>query len=387
MKKISNNLIIMWVVLSLWGILNIFSATYAKAIKQGVNPFRSIIVTSIVFLIFFFISFIIKRKSVQLYKILLKSINFLFLISLFSLILVAIIGSERGGAKSVIDLIIVDFQPLEMVKITGVLFLAFSFDNRKVDLGVFRIGNLQKPLNLIKLAILMLVPIALIITQPDLGGGLIILSSTYVMFCINGEYSITILKYGLGLVVLGIILVFVIVKIPALQNYQMERIITWFDPFADIKDTGWGTINSLVGISNGNIFGTGLFQSVQKTFIGTGASTDYIYVIICEEWGIFGSLFTIGMIGGLSYNCILIGNYARTRFGMLYCYGYAFLLIIQLTVNIAGVTNVIPMTGVTLPFISSGINSYGFLTIGLFICIIIERYTTAYNKKRELEEW
>ena len=121
-------------------------------------------------------------------------------------------------------------------------------------------------------------------------------------------------------------------------------------------------------------------NSIQKSGYLYGKYTDFIFVIIVEEWGVIGGVVVIGMLLAIAVLCYRIGSTASDRFGQIYCYGFALLIIVQSGVNIGGVTGVIPMTGVTLPFISSGMNSYIFLTMGLFFVIIID--LDSQRKKR-----
>lgn len=386
MKGVTNQLTLAWILISIWGILNIYSTTYNDVIKYNILPI-TIIVSILMFIIMFFVLYFMRKNYNKIYKLVTSNINLIYFIALAMLVLVFVIGAARGGARSVISLGIVDFQPLELVKIAIILFLANAFANLGVRFMWFKVGNLTKSNNLIKLALFMLIPVFLILIEPDLGGAIIVFLVIYVMFCIHGSYSKFILKVSGVVLLLGIAGIFLLDIMPSvLPEYQIDRITTWLEPFGDTHGASWDIRSALIGISNGNLFGEGFLKGAQKTFIAA-RSTDYIFVTICEEWGIFGATLTIGLQLFIISCCIRIGNYAHRRFGMLYCYGFGFLLLIQVVVNICGVTNVIPMTGVTLPFISNGINSYMFLSLGLFFCIVIERRSNAFYRKQDLDNW
>ena len=175
--------------------------------------------------------------------------------------------------------------------------------------------------------------------RSDLGGAIILVFLIFIMFILNGVHVKKILKISLILVIIGLFLIFIISNSNVLHDYQMSRFSAWIDPFADRHETGWGIINAIIGISNGNLFGSGFLHSLQKSFVGTAIGTDYIFVLIAEEWGLFGVCFTIGMLVYLVSRCIRIGNYSPYRFDMLYCYGYGFLILLQVIVNVAGVCN------------------------------------------------
>lgn len=382
-------LTILWITISIWGIANIFSATYMQFIAKHIFPI-SVVTTIIIFLFCFLIVLPITLNKYNLiYKIVSKNVNIIYLVALILLFLPLLLGAVRGGAKSVIPLIIVDLQPLELIKIVIILFLAKVFSDRKLNfLGVFKLHNTNHFKDLWKLAGFMTLPLILIFLEPDLGGTIIVFLVIYVMFILNGAHSVKILKISGVILLIGIIGIIILYTLPVESlDYRLTRIVSWLHPFASPDQETWGIHNSLIGISNGGLFGVHYLNGVQKTFLANGAATDYIFVTICEEWGIIGALFTVGLILAICYYCIKIGNYAHRRFGMLYCYGYAFLLLIQLIVNIGGVTNVIPMTGVTLPFISNGINSYLFLTLGLFYCFTIQRRSSAYYKLQAKKMW
>ena len=387
MKKVSKQIIISWIILTIWGIINIYSASYAQAVNHNTLVLKEIIKPIIVFLFLLIILFFIRKNSGFYYKLIQKNTVFLFILTIIFLIAVLVIGGIRGGAKSVIDLIVFDFQPLEMAKIIIILFLAKAFSDAKINLLGFKLDKLNKFNQLLKLGIITLVPVFLVFIEPDLGGAIILVFLIFIMFILNGVHVKKILKISLILVIIGLFLIFIISNSNVLHDYQMSRFSAWIDPFADRHETGWGIINAIIGISNGNLFGSGFLHSLQKSFVGTAIGTDYIFVLIAEEWGLFGVCFTIGMLVYLVSRCIRIGNYSPYRFDMLYCYGYGFLILLQVIVNVAGVCNLIPMTGVTLPFISNGVNSYLFLSLGLFFCVIIERRAALYYNKRMLGEW
>ncbi|MGL5021446.1 MAG: FtsW/RodA/SpoVE family cell cycle protein, partial [Mycoplasmatales bacterium] len=220
----------------------------------------------------------------------------------------------------------------------------------------------------------------LLFLQPDLGGMLIVAALIYLMACLYGEFMATIIKITLG-IISSIVAFIILGGSTKLLEHQSGRFTAWIDPFSVAKDEGWGAVQALIAISNGDINGTGYLGSIQKTIFKTGAATDYIFVIICEEWGLIGAVFVIGSLSLLAYVCMLVGNRAKNRFGMLYAYGFGLLILLQLFVNIGGVTNLIPMTGVTLPFISNGINSFVLLSIGLFIVIIIDHESVRERRK------
>jgi cell division protein FtsW len=371
-------LIVLWIFVSSFGILSIYSASMPQLISSGQLPFKTALVQLMVFLFSIILLMILIRMKKVSYRMIYKSIDFLFYFTLISLVAVLIFGADRGGAKMVIDLGIVDYQPVELYKITVILYMAKHMSNKK------------KPKTLTELIKLVLIAgsgTVLLILQPDLGGAVIVGALIVFMVFLYGEFMFTLLKItgaSLFFLVIGSTAMFRLSR-DVLYEHQSARFTAWPDPFSDALDTGWGTVNSLIAISNGNITGAGYLNSIQKTILDTSASTDYIFVIICEEWGLLGALIVIGSLTFISFLSMVIGNNAKDRFGMLYCYGYGLLILLQMFVNVGGVVNVIPMTGVTLPFISSGLNSFLFMSIGLFIVVLIDREAVRERRKKHAQ--
>lgn len=358
-------LIIIWLILSIYGTMMAFSAGYINTLLAGGFIYSHIIKQSVIIIILLILVYIfLLRKKITFYKTMKVLAPTLFIISLGLLVAVLIIGSERNNAKMVFDLFIVDFQPLELYKITIIMFLATRLE--KIDHDV----NL---LELLSKVILPLFGSCLIILQPDLGGAIICAAVVYFMLIYNGQKVLQLIQLAAAGFIFAAISSFAL-----LQAYQLDRITTWLNPFA--SSSGYQLQQSFIAISNGGLFGRGFMASAQKSFLPVPDS-DFIFAIICEELGLIGAIFTVSLIFALALYIIYIGTKAHERFGMLYCFGIATLIVIQTIVNIGGVSGLIPMTGVTLPFISSGINSFIFLSIGVFAVIPISRESDIVKKK------
>lgn len=373
--KRSKVLIGLWLTISIWGIINVFSASYINLILLDTWPYATVVGQVILVILAAITLQVIlsnNKKFYQLLRTLIKPMFYVSLISLF-LVLVPYIGSGRGGASSVINLYIIDYQPLELYKITMILYMADYLANDK------RIRSIQ---SLLKLSFLIGMGMFLIFLEPDLGGMIICFSVFFIMLLLNGEYIGTIIRYSLFILIILIILAVLLYSLGLIYPYQIARITSWVNPFSDPLNTGYHTINSIIAISNGGIFGEGYMNSIQKTGFLPNSDTDYIFAIICEEWGAFGMLFTIALIISIAMIVINVGLNAYDRFGMLYCYGYSFLILVQAFINIGGVTGFIPETGVTLPFISNGLNSYLFLSAGIFIVLMIDKDSHQKRKKK-----
>ena len=159
---------------------------------------------------------------------------------------------------------------------------------------------------------------------------------------------------GVALIPIGAILI-----IPEKFRYRLERITTWLDPWSDPTDSGFQTIQSLYAVASGGLFGVGLGQSRQKSFIPE-AHNDIIFAIICEELGLIGAALVVVLFAVLVWRGIRIAINARDNFGMLVATGISATIAFQSLINIGVVTNTIPNTGQPLPFISYGGTSLVF---------------------------
>lgn len=383
--KISNahRILVVWIITSIWGIIFVYSSSYRVNTTFGSLAFASIIQPTILFLIMFIFSIVIFNKYKIFHRLLKRTIKIQFYFSLISLAVVLFIKMlstiagvtyfARNGSYQVIPLGPVDFQPLEFFKVTMILFFATTIGHVKRNRSYKEILNY---------CIMIFVGCAMILFQPDTGGFLITAGLLVILVFINGEYFLKLFKWFMICVsAIAVLIASSLNLLLSTNDYRSTRLISYLDPFSDPANAGNNIINSALAISNGSITGVGYLESAQSSGYLFAAYTDFIFAIICEELGIFGAVFTVFLLYYISALCFKIASKSSDRFSTLYCYGFGCLILIQSFVNIAGVTGLIPMTGVTLPYISSGINSYFFLTLGLFYVIIIDLNNNF--KKRE----
>ena len=382
-------LAIAWAVISLAGAVFIFSASYIELIVAGASMYSLAIKQLVLFFAGFVVLILIYKKKKIAYALLKNTSKFQFyftIVCLFIVIIPVIFKgilpagiiaiNNRNGAHSVIPLIVFDFQPLEYFKITMILYFAYMMSRTK---------RLHTFAYLRNVCIAILIGAIFIFLEPDTGGFLIIVIVLLNLIVINGEHIKVLFKAGgylfLGAMALAIPTIIMMFTMDSTgSNYKFARILSWVNPAPYIEGISMNMVNSLTAVSNGGLLGSGFMNSIQKSGYLYGKYTDFIFVIIVEEWGVIGGVVVIGMLLAIAVLCYRIGSTASDRFGQIYCYGFALLIIVQSGVNIGGVTGVIPMTGVTLPFISSGMNSYIFLTMGLFFVIIID--LDSQRKKR-----
>lgn len=262
------------------------------------------------------------------------------IVSVVCLALVPIIGISSGGAQRWISLGFVSFQPSEIAKIAVVLVFANMICKYDSKMASFRYGIL--PFASILLAI-----VALLLLQPHLSSSIIILGIGAVMMFIGGA---RLYWFVGGAGIFAVASVVVVTKFA----HASSRIVAWLDPFADATGKGWQTIQSLYAIGSGGLLGLGLGQSRQKYLYLPEEHNDFIFAVWCEEMGFIGAVLLVALFGLLIARGYWIAMHCKDRYSLLVCTGLVTLLAIQVILNMAVCTNLIPCTGISLPFFSYG---------------------------------
>lgn len=369
-------LFVFWVTLSIWGILNLYSASSIEQMQNGYSAYSLAIENLILFGIGLLIYLFTSRKYTVPYNLVRKNAFLINLIIFISLVLVLFVGVDKDenlGASSVFNLKVFMYQPMEFYKISMILFFAHHFSKLSVP---NKFEHFYRGMGFCLLGIF------LVFVEPDAGGALILLMTLFLLFLVNGDYILIALKYAIPAVITGVVSLFILIQTGILQAYQVSRITNWINPFKDDQGDGLQLVQSFIAIANGGVAGSGFMTSVQKTSFLPFPSSDAIMAIMLEEWGIFALIFTVLLIFGIAITCFSIGFNSEDRFDELYSYGIGCLFLSQTFINIGGITGTIPLTGVTLPLISYGKNSYITLMLGLLFVIVIDRV----NEKRKREE-
>ena len=256
---------------------------------------------------------------------------------------VLFIGDEYNGSKRWLSFGPFSFQPSEYAKLAVILFLASFVSKHVKKMG--KMGMLLK-------VMLTILPIVALVGTNNLSTAIIILGIAVVLvFVASPKYAQFIWMGSLGIGFMAIFL--------GLESYRLERLAIWRNPEAYEK--GYQTLQGLYAIGSGGLFGRGLGKSVQKLGFVPEAQNDMIFSIICEELGLVGAAFIIVLFLILIWRFFLIATHAKDLFGALIATGAMAHIMIQVILNIAVVTNSIPNTGITLPFISYGGTSVVFL--------------------------
>ena len=281
-----------------------------------------------------------------------------------SLILIALVlsplGNEVNGARRWIIIGGMSIQPAEVAKLALIMLLALVINNRR--------QNIRKLGVTARIFALCVPPAAeiLLITK-NMSSALIIVGITFVMlFVASPKYS-----HYIILGAAGVSLIFAYLFLGS--GFRSERVDAWMDPESYASGKGYQTLQALYAIGSGGLTGKGLGQSVQKLGYIPEAQNDMIFSIICEELGLFGGIAVILLFLMMVWRLLVIANNAEDLYGSMIVIGVMAHISIQVVLNIAVVTNVLPNTGITLPFISYGGTSILFLMMEMGLVLAVSK--------------
>lgn len=279
---------------------------------------------------------------------------------LLVLVLIPGIGNERNGSRSWIGVGAFSIQPSEFMKLAMIAFLAkFLSENQKL------ITSFKK--GLIPSLGIVFIAFAMIMLQPDLGTGTVMVGTSVVMIFVAGARVGHFAMFG----ILGIAgFVGLVISAP----YRMKRITSFMDPWSDPLGSGFQMIQSLYAIGPGGLFGLGLGESRQKFFYLPEPQTDFIFAILAEELGFIGGSFILLMFSLLLWRGIRIALGAPDLYGSFLAVGIIAMIAIQVMINVGVVTGLMPVTGITLPFLSYGGSSLTLMLMAVGVLLNISRY-------------
>lgn len=258
------------------------------------------------------------------------------------------------------------FQPSEIAKFMAVIYVAYYASKKK---WWYRSFNGWAGL-LIPVAVLA----GLIIIEPDLSTTLTLLGAVVIVMFVSGMPW----KFlAMGVAAIGALIPIMI----AVTGYQGRRFDAWLNAWNDPKDAGYQVVQSLYAIGDGGLFGVGLGNSKQKITHLPMSDTDYIFSIICEEFGFVGGAIVVGLYFAYAYFGIKIAMEAEDSFGAYLAAGVTSLVVLQAFINMGVATNVLPSTGITLPFISRGATS-----LGIVLCATGLLLSVSARKKRKTKQ-
>lgn len=277
-----------------------------------------------------------------------------------ALLLIVFVFPARNGAHSWIVMGSRQFQPSELVKLCLILILAHILTTKRHKISSFEEGLLPP---LIAIAVIC----GLIVLEPDLGTAMVAAITSFVMLFVagaNGKHLTVLAGTGIGLAIAAIIA----------APYRFARWLAFLDPFKDPRGNGYQIIQSLYAIGSGGLMGVGLGQSMQKFGHIPEQHTDFIFSIISEELGFIGATLIIVLFLLFAARGYMIAKNSRDCFGSLLAAGITTMILVEAIINIAVVTSSMPVTGITLPFISFGGSSLIFKLMSVGVLLNISKY-------------
>lgn len=355
-EKIDKPIFYLIIILMALGILFVYSASYNVSIRYTGGPYyftvRQIIwvIISLVALVFFM------NFDYRELKKFVKPVIFATIL-LMAVVFLPGIGRESGGARRWIDFRLFSFNPSELAKLTVIIYLSFILSKKQSKMNNFTFGILP-PLLLVCLIFF------IILLQSGFSTSVLLLLIAFMLFFIGGAS----IRYFIATLVLSIpVLAVFIVNV----SYRKARILSFLNPWEDSTGKGYHIIQSLKSFGEGGFFGVGLGNSLQKMTRLPTPHTDFIYSVIAEETGLLGAsivalLFLFFFIRG-----VIIARNCEDKFGQLLAFGIVALITAHAFLNMGIAAGIVPPTGVSLPFISSGGSSMLVLSIGCGILLNI----------------
>ena len=384
-------ILIPYLILSVVGLIVVYSTTSARLVTFGANPFASVMNQGAFWLVsLLFIFFIYRLKLNFLRKD--KVLGAVIIVEIILLVVAKFFTKEINGANGWIVLGPLSFQPAEYLKVIVVWYLAHTFSKQQSAIEHYDYQALTNNRWIPKTKeefndwrYYLLVMIGLVAIQLDLGNAAIIVLTTVVMFSISGvgyRWFTALFAgiVGLSSAFLGLIALVGVqnmAKVPVF-GYVAKRFAAYFNPFKDLTDSGLQLSHSYYAMRNGGWFGLGLGNSIEKTGYLPEATTDFVFSIVIEELGLIGAGLILALLFFLILRIMIVGVKARNPFNSMMALGVGALMLMQVFVNIGGISGLIPSTGVTFPFLSQGGNSLLVTSVGIAFVLNI-----AANEKRD----
>lgn len=327
------------IIISAVGLIMMFSASYASSLQDYDSSTYLFLRQGLFAVLGVAVMFLVARMDYQYFRIL--SVPFM-LIAIALLVLVAIpgIGVVRNGARRWIELGFFQVQPSEIAKLAVIMCFSAMISVYKDRMKTFRYG-------IVPFVAILGVIAGLMALEPHLSGiVLIVCVGGALMFAGGVQWG-----WFAGVAGVGVAAGALLIK---LMPYAQERIEIWRNPFIDPRGKGFQPIQSLYAIGSGGLFGLGLGKSRQKYLYLPEEHNDFVFAIVCEELGLIGAILILLLFAALIMRGYWIAIHSRDRFGSLMVTGVTTLLALQVFFNVAVVTNLFPVTGVSMPFFSYG---------------------------------
>ncbi|MBN1298287.1 MAG: putative lipid II flippase FtsW [Actinobacteria bacterium] len=362
---------IITLILSIIGIIMVYSASTAVGERYFNDAYWFIRRHAIWWVISFTVFIIFSKINYNFYKRI--SVIFLLIsIGLLALVLIPGLAIEVGGSKRWLNLFFFSIQPSEIAKLALIMFICHALSTRYKDNKIFK--NIIWPSFMVLLLITLL-----IFLQPDFGTVVVIWITVFILFFIGNVRIPHIFSLGMaGLIVL--------VAYMFMEEYRRERIFAFLNRTAEEAGVNFQVNQSLIALGSGNIIGLGLGNSVQKYSYLPEAHSDFIFAILGEEFGMVGTIAVIILFLAIGFFGIRVCLKTQDYFGRTLAGAITSMVVMQAIINISVVIGILPVTGLPLPFISSGGSSLltSMASMGILLNIARQNYTVIKKSDGEI---
>jgi len=338
------------------GVVMVLSASFARAYYESAAPMKYFIRQLLFSVSGVALMLLMSRVPATVIR---RFSRLILLGALALLALVPVIGTYAGGARRWISLGFTTFQPSEVAKLAVILYFSAMICRYGKKMKTFRYGVLP-------FGVILVLIVGLLILEPHLSASIIIIAIGAIMMFAGG----TSLKwFGLGFAGVagaGYVLI-------SKMGYAQARIDAWLDPFSDSLGKGFQTVQSLYAIGSGGFLGLGLGQGRQKYLYLPEEHNDFIFSVVCEELGYIGAILILLLFAMLIVRGFWLGMHARDKYSALIVTGIMSLLALQVFLNVAVVTNLVPCTGISLPFFSYGGTALWIQLVEMGIVLSVSR--------------
>ena len=390
------SILIPYLILSVLGLIIVYSTTSATLVQSGANSFKSVMNQGIFWILSLIAIVFIYKVKINIFKK--QKVLFGFILAEVVLLLLSrFVTRAVNGAHGWLFIGGFSIQPAEYLKILLVWFLALRFSRKQEEIEIYDYQaltfNRWLPRTLSDWRTITGILIGIVVIMPDLGNATILALTVLIMVSVSGighRWFSTMLGILVGtstLILSSIWLLGVekVSKVP-LFGYVAKRFSAFFNPFTDVSGAGHQLANSYYAIVNGGWFGLGLGNSIEKRGYLPEAQTDFVFSIVIEELGFIGASLILALLFFLILRIILVGIRARDPFNSMVALGIGGMMLTQTFINIGGISGLIPSTGVTFPFLSQGGNSLLVLSVGIAFVLNIDANEKRNNINRVLEE-
>ena len=390
------SILIPYLLLSILGLIVVYSTTSATLIQEGKSALQLVRNQGFFWILSLILIVVIYKLKLDLLRND-RLIRLVIFVEMILLVLARLVGIRVNGAYGWISVGPLTIQPAEYLKIIIIWYLANYFSKQQEAIKIYDFQVLTQnrwfPRAFNDWRFVILILIGSLGIFPDLGNATILVLVALIMYTVSGiayRWFITflgLLVSGSSLFLYSIYFIGVdkFSRIPVF-GYVAKRFSAFFNPFNDLADAGHQLANSYYAIVNGGWFGLGLGNSIEKRGYLPEAHTDFVFSIVIEEFGFVGASLILALVFFLILRIILVGIKAENPFNSMFALGVGGMILVQVFVNIGGISGLIPSTGVTFPFLSQGGNSLLVLSVAIAFVLNIDACEKRSKIYRELEK-